>query len=280
MPEPFSPPIAAPRSYLFVPGDRPERFDKAWASPADDVILDLEDAVPPERRDTARAAVADWLRAERPVWVRCNATDSDWFPHELALAGRPGLAGFVLPKAEELPAALLDRCGDHGLGLIPLIETAQGIARCEALARSPAVRRLAFGSIDFQADLGIEGEDDGLLHFRSRLVLASRLAGRPAPIDGVTPAIDDEARVREDTRRARRLGLKARLCIHPRQVPWVHEELAPSIGERDWARRVIEAMASARGAAVAVDGKMVDRPVWLRAREIDAAPAASGRMRA
>lgn len=272
-------PRAAPRSYLFVPGDRPERFDKAWDSPADAVILDLEDAVPPDRRDLARAAVAQWLAPERPVWVRCNAVDSPWFAGDLELAARPGLAGYMLPKAEQLPEVLLQRCQARGLGLIPLVETAAGLAACEALARAPTVERLAFGSIDFQVDLGIDGDDDGLLHFRSRLVLASRLAGRPAPIDGVTPSIDDEARVRAETQRARRLGLKARLCIHPRQVPWVHEELAPSDAERAWAQRVIAALAAAGGAAVSVDGKMVDRPVWLRALEIDAAPAASGRTR-
>lgn len=271
---------AAPRSYLFVPGDRPQRFDSAWNSPADEVILDLEDAVAPAQKDAARAAVAAWLRPDRPVWVRCNAADSAWFQDDLGLAAVPGLAGFVMPKAETLPPALLELARMHGLGLIPLVETAQGIDLCEALARAPAVTRLAFGSIDFQVDLGIAGEDDGLLLFRSRLVLASRLAGRPAPIDGVTPSIDDEAQVRADTRRSRRLGLKARLCIHPRQVPWVHEELAPTATERDWARRVIEAMAAARGAAVAVDGKMVDRPILLRAQEIDAAPAPSARTRA
>ena len=186
----------------------------------------------------------------------------------------------MVPKAEELPQSLFRLAKEHGLGLIPLVETAKGLSMCEALASSPSVERLAFGSIDLQVDLGIEGEDDGLLHFRSRLVLASRLAGKPGPIDGVTPSIDDEPRVRADTRRSRRLGMKARLCIHPRQVPWVHEELAPSDGERAWARRVISAMSAAEGAAVAVDGKMVDRPVWLRALEVDVAPPASGRTRA
>ena len=258
-------PSAASRSFLFAPGDRPERFDKAWDSSADEVILDLEDAVAPDQKELTRAAIAGWLRPDRPVWVRCNPVDSEWFRGDLTLAGIPGLAGFMVPKAEELSDELLDLAREQGLGLIPLVETALGMAACNALACAPSVVRLAFGSIDFQLDLGIDGEDDGLLHFRSMLVPASRLAGRPAPID-------DEARVREETRRSRRLGLKARLCIHPRQVAWIHEELAPSVAERAWARRVIEASAAAQGAAVALDGKMVDRPVLLRAQEIDAAP--------
>ena len=265
-------PSAASRSFLFAPGDRPERFDKAWDSPADEIILDLEDAVAPDRKELARAAIAGWLRPDRPVWVRCNPVGSAWFRGDLTLAGIPGLAGFMVPKAEELSDELLDLARKRGLGLIPMVETALGMAACNALACAPSVVRLALGSIDFQLDLGVDGEDDGLLHFRSMLVLASRLAGRPAPIDGVTPSVDDEARVREETRRSRRLGLKARLCIHPRQVAWIHEELATSVAERAWARRVIEASAAAQGAAVALDGKMVDRPVLLRAQEIDAAP--------
>ena len=280
MPEPNPCVPALPRTYLFVPGDRPERFARAWDSPADQIILDLEDAVAPDHKDAARAAVAAWLRPDHPVWVRCNAADSAWFQGDLALARLPGLAGFLVPKAEELPESLQRLAQQYGLGLIPLVETAQGIAMCEALARAPAVRRLAFGSIDLKLDLGIEGEGDGLLHFRSRLVLASRLAGRPGPIDGVTPSFDDESQVREDTQRSLRLGMKARLCIHPRQIPWIHEALTPSDAERAWARRVIDAMASAKGAAVAVDGKMVDRPIWLRALQIDGAPAASERTRA
>jgi citrate lyase subunit beta/citryl-CoA lyase len=197
--------IAAPRSYLFVPGDRPERFDKAWASSADAVILGLEDAVAPERKPAAREAVAGWLDASRPVWVRINTPDVPGYDDDLAL-----------------------------------------------LARTPGVVRLAFGSIDFQVDLGIEGDDDALLLFRSQLVLASRLASLPPPIDDVTVATGDEALLRRDTERARRLGFGAKLCIHPQQVAAVHGAFSPSSTERDWAARVVAAMQASGGAAVAV----------------------------
>lgn len=269
---------AAPRSYLFAPGDRPERFDKAWASAADAVILDLEDAVAPQHKALARDAVARWLSPARPVWIRINAADTPWCGDDLALLSRPGVAGVVVPKAETLQPALTEAAARHGIGLIALVETAVGMQRAQALAATPGVVRLAFGSIDFQVDLGIEGDDDALLHFRSMLVLASRLASIAAPIDGVTVSTTDAEALRSDTRRARRLGFGAKLCIHPQQIATVHEVLSPGEEERAWAARVIAAMAGSGGAAVAVDGRMVDRPVLLRAQRI-AAQAAAGASR-
>jgi citrate lyase subunit beta/citryl-CoA lyase len=130
------------------------------------------------------------------------------------------------------------------------------------------VARLAFGSIDFQFDLGIEGDDEELLYFRSMLVLASRVAGLTAPIDGVTVALDDDAKLHADTLRARRFGFGAKLCIHPRQVASVNAGFRPTAVEVAWATRVLAAAREANGAAVAVDGKMVDRPVILRAQRI------------
>jgi citrate lyase subunit beta/citryl-CoA lyase len=136
------------------------------------------------------------------------------------------------------------------------------------LAGAPGVERLVFGSIDFQVDLGIDGEGDELLCFRSQLVLVSRLAGIRAPVDGVSTAIDDAATLRADAERARRLGFGAKLCIHPKQVDVVDRAFLPSDAERDWARRVLDAAERAGGAVVAVDGKMVDKPVMLRAQAI------------
>lgn len=260
-----------PRSYLFVPGDRPERFDKAWASPADAVILDLEDAVSAQRKAQAREAVRGWLSPGRPVWVRINALDTPWFDEDVALLRAAGVAGAIVPKAETLPRVLVDQAGAHGIGLIALVETAVGLARAQEIAATPGVVRLAFGAIDFQMDLSIEGEDDGLLFFRSQLVLASRLASLPPPVDGVTVSTTDTGTLRGDTERSRRLGFGAKLCIHPQQVDTIHAVLSPTEAERAWAARVIEPMAEYGGAgAIAVDGKMVDRPVLLRAQRIAA----------
>ena len=260
---------ALARSYLFVPGDRPERFDKAWASDADEIIIDLEDAVAPAGKEQARHSVAGWLDPRRPVWLRVNAVDSAWFEDDLRLACEPGLAGIVLPKAEAVPDALLGLLQQGRIGgVIALIETAEGLRCAREIAATPGMRRLAFGSIDFQVDLGIEGDGDELLFFRSQLVWQSRLAGLPAPIDGVATAINDETLVRTQALHSRRLGFGARLCIHPRQLAPVHEAFTPGAAERAWATRVMAALEASGGAAVAVDGRMVDRPVWLQAQRI------------
>jgi citrate lyase subunit beta/citryl-CoA lyase len=270
---------AAPRSYLFVPGDRPDRFEKAWASPADALILDLEDAVAPAHKTRARAAVAQWLSGDRPVWIRINAANTPWFGDDVALLGHAGVAGVIVPKAEEPPASVIELAVRHGLGLIPLVETAAGIENVRSLAAARGVVRLAFGAIDFQVDMDIAGEDDALLYFRSRLVLASRLASLPSPIDGVTVATSDAEQLHHDATRARRLGFGAKLCIHPAQVEVVHRVLAPTEDERAWAQRVVAAMERSAGAAVAVDGKMVDRPVMLRAQRIAGSPRPEQRLR-
>ncbi len=269
----------ASRSYLFVPGDRPERFDKALASGADAVIVDLEDAVAPGTKEQARAALANWLSAEHPVVVRINAAGTRWFEDDLALCAHPGVAAVMLPKAEraeelEHVARACTVRGGRGIVrsapvvLLPLIESAVGFANALALAQVARVERLGFGTIDFQLDLGMDGGDEELLWFRSQLVLASRLAQKLAPIDGVTTAIDDVAAIAQDVARARRIGLGAKLCIHPRQVPVVNRGFAPSAEQLAWAQRTVAAAGSSDGAAVAVDGAMVDRPVLLRAQAI------------
>lgn len=257
---------SVPRSYLFVPGNRPERFDKACAAGAGAVIIDLEDAVEAAEKLAARAMVKAWLSIAQPVFIRVNSADTEWFRDDVALCGMPGVAGIVLPKAERTEDIAFAAGANTALSILPLIESAQGFAKLRALAQAPQVRRLLFGAIDFQLDLGIEGDDDALLYFRSQLVLESRLAGLDAPVDGVTVAIDDADQLLADTRRARRLGFGAKLCIHPRQVSHVDQCFRPSVEEIAWAEKVLAA--AAHGGAVAVDGKMVDRPVLRKAQEI------------
>jgi citrate lyase subunit beta/citryl-CoA lyase len=257
------------RSYLFVPADRPARYAKALASGAEAVIVDLEDAVAPAAKDSARAALAAWLDGGGSgIAVRINDAASATFASDLALVARPGVASVVLPKAERLDDLARVRAAAPAAALLPLVETAAGIANARALARADGVERLLFGSIDLQLDLGIEGDDDELLAFRSELVLASRLGGIAAPVDGVCTAVDDAAALDADTRRARKLGFAAKLCIHPRQVAVVHAAFAPSADEVAWATRVVAAAGASAGGAVAVDGKMVDRPVLLRAQTL------------
>ena len=253
------------RSYLFVPADRPERFAKALASGAGAVIVDLEDAVAPHAKDAARAALEAWLaRSEGRVVVRINSVDTPWFADDLRVCRSSCVAAVMLPKAERA----IDLAAIEHKALLPLIETAAGIDALRDIARAPRVERLVFGSIDLQLDLGITGDGDELLFFRSQLVLASRLAGLAPPVDGVSTAIDDAAQLEADAQRARRLGFGAKLCIHPKQVDTVNRSFSPSAEELAWAHRVLDAAASAAGAAVAVDGKMVDKPVLLRAQAL------------
>lgn len=260
------PPI--PRSYLFVPAHRPDRIAKAFASGAHAVIVDLEDAVPPAEKTSARNAAAAALNMEHPVLIRVNGADTPWFRDDLALCRHPGVAGIVLPKAERIDDISQVESAGATRTILPLIETALGMVNAQALAQARCVQRLMFGSIDFKLDLGLEGDDDSLLFYRSQLVLASRLAGILAPVDGVTLSIDDLDQVRSDATRARRDGFGAKLCIHPKQVDLVNRCFSPGAEETAWARRVVEAAAAADGAAIALDGKMVDRPVILKAQRI------------
>lgn len=258
------------RSYLFVPGDRPERFDKALAAGAHAVIVDLEDAVTPARKPQARAALSDWLRqTDARVYVRVNPAGTPWHDDDCAILALAAVRGVMVPKAEtvfELADVVAGLRPDQHL--IPLVETVAGWFAAEALARAPRVRRLAFGSFDFMSDSGIQGDGQELDGVRTQLVLVSRHAGLLPPIDGVSLAIDDPGQLEQDVRRSRRHGFGAKLCIHPKQVPVVHTGFAPTPSEAAWARRVVEAAAGGPLGAIAVDGKLVDRPILLRAEAI------------
>ena len=257
------------RSYLFVPADRPERIAKARAAGADAVIVDLEDAVRPAAKVGARDTLAANLDPMQPVFIRINGPETEWFRDDVELCRSPGVAGVVLPKAERVDDIryVAQRIGDD-LPILPLIESAKGLWNAHAMAQSAWVVRLGFGALDFQLDLGIAGDDDALLYFRSKIVLVSRVADILAPVDGVTTAIGDLETLRRDAGRAKNLGFGAKLCIHPNQVAPVNECFSPSAEEIAWARRIVAAVAATTHGAVAVDGKMVDRPILARAQAI------------
>lgn len=255
------------RSYLFVPGNRCERIPKALASGADAVILDLEDAVPPAEKDAAREMVRAALSADAPVWLRVNDEQTLWFEADCALLGHPGIAGVILPKAEtSATIAALHRRG--GVPVLPIIESALGLARLEALVAACGALRLALGSIDLRADLGIPGDELVIDPYRMQIVMASRLGGLLAPVEGVTLSFNDPSLVEADTRRSAAMGFTAKFCIHPAQIAPVHRGFAPSPAEIAWAEKVIAADSGAAGRAVALDGQMIDRPVVQRARAI------------
>ena len=181
-----------PRTYLFVPGDRPERFDKALASGADAVVLDLEDAVATDDKPRARDAVAQRLRTatvdERTRWVvRINDEASAVFDADLAMLAACNVACVMLPKAERAATVVRVRAACPDIAVLALIETARGVLNAHALAEAPGVQRLVFGTIDFALDLHLSGDPLGFDHAASHLALVSRAAGLASPVAGVTP---------------------------------------------------------------------------------------------
>lgn len=269
-------PLADARTFLFVPGNRSERFEKALRSGADAIVLDLEDAVPLAEKPAARAAIeAVWPRLREfgvPLVVRINAVDHPLGQDDLRwLARLPVPAGVMVPKVELAAALGVVRAQlVETVSILPLIESAAGWSALSQIAACEGVLRLVVGHMDFMADTGLQcdGDESELAPLRFAVAMATRIQRLAPAVDGVTVAIQEDARLRQDTLRALRFGFGAKLCIHPRQVAIVHEVLSPTEGEVDWARRVLAADAGAGGAAVQVDGRMVDLPVVLQARRL------------
>jgi citrate lyase subunit beta/citryl-CoA lyase len=279
--------VTTGRAFLFVPGDRPDRFAKAMASGADAVVLDLEDAVAPSHKQDALAHVVAFLgelgelgeNADAPsVVVRVNAAGSAWVEGELAAlagVGRPLVV--MVPKAESaVVLAEIVALLPAGSGTIPLLETAAGLLDVREVAAAPGVLRLAFGHLDLCAQLGLSPDDDRRLGpARFALVVASAAASLPPPVDGVSTAITDDDETTRATRSAVASGFTGKLCIHPSQVTVVHEALLPTGAELAWARSVTGS-AAGEGAS-SIDGEFVDRPVLLRAEAILARARGAGR---
>lgn len=252
------------RTLLFVPGDRPERFAKAAASGADVVVIDLEDAVAPDRKGQARRHAQAWLAAGNVAVVRVNGATTRWFAEDTAAVD--DCACVMLPKASSAHVAELAGCLPRGAAIVPLVESAAGVLEAERICRAPRVVRLALGTADLGIDLAVAPDSrSGLLHARAMLVLASAAVGIAPPVDGVTLALDDSEAVMADAAHAAELGFTGKLCVHPAQVPSVHRAFAPTPQELRWARAVLRAD---EGSAVAVGGALVDGPILRRAREV------------
>ncbi|ATO21157.1 CoA ester lyase (plasmid) [Acinetobacter sp. LoGeW2-3] len=257
------------RSYLFVPANRTERYEKALSTQADVVIIDLEDAVPVELKDSARQALCQWLseHPEQHVIVRINSSQTEWFSQDIQLAQYSNVSAIVLPKAEaveDIQTILAIR----NIDIFPLIETPVGFAKVREIAKAPHVSALMFGSIDFQLEMNMQGGYFELLSFRNELVLVSRLAGINAPVDGVTVDFKDQELVRLETQQAKNLGFAGKLCIHPAQVNVVNDTFSPTEAEIEWAKQVINIVDQSQGQAVSLNGKMIDLPVILKAKKI------------
>lgn len=254
--------------WLFVPGDRPDRFGNAIATGADQVIYDLEDAVAPAAKETAREHVTDWLAAGGSGWVRVNPVGTAWHREDLFGLGRcVGLRGVVVPKVES--AADLEVVQDLLPVLVAaLVESAEGVERLPEILAVDRVERLVLGAVDLAVDLGCDEESDVVNQVRGRLVLASRAAGRAAPADGVTTSLRDHAAALADARRARREGFAGKLAVQPIQVGAIRGAFAPSPDELAWAREVLASVDGSTHGAVAASGGLVDAPVVERARRL------------
>lgn len=267
-----------PRSYLYVPGDRPDRLARAFTRGAEALIVDLEDAVPADAKERALLDVLGWLdtvpAAAEPIWVRVNSGNRRE-EEVLRLAAHPRVHGLCLPKTESATEVadvdrLLQRTGRQ-IGIAPLIESAVGIVNVHAIALAPGVRLLHLGEVDLAADLGLTPGPAGeeLLLVRSLIVVASRAARLGAPPAPVSTQVDDPEAFRSSTRSLAALGFVGRACIHPRQVAVVNELFRADPADRAWAQAVLEAADSAEhGAFRAGDGSMVDEAVLRRARRI------------
>lgn len=255
------------RSFLFVPGDRPERFPKAVASGADTLVLDLENAVGPGNKEQARQCVADWLAQGHAATVRINAIDTPWYEGDMAMASTYPQASVMLPKADAYSAT-------HTLGALPrcrliaLLETIEAYMNLSGLAHVAGLERIAFGSVDFSTESGIADTGHAFTAVRTQIVLASRHAGLPAPVDGVSLELHDEPLIRQLAAESHALGFGGKLCIHPRQVAAVNAAWQPGSAELEWAQRIVQAFKDSDGNATAIDGKMIDKPVFERARRI------------
>lgn len=264
------------RSVLFVPGTRPDRFAKALASGADGVIFDLEDSVDPARkieaRETVRAFLASPPATDALLFIRINAADSPWIDDDVkCVCGVEGLHAVVMPKVES--AYEIERVARQvpPRRIIPLLETARGIVNAAAIASADAeVLAVLFGAEDLTAELGIPRTVDGeeLVYARSQVVLAAAAAGAE-PLDAVFTNLEDKAALREDALRARKVGFRGKMAIHPDQIPVIHQVFNPTAEEVHQARTLIASFEVAKGEGVIrVGDQMIEAPVVARARRM------------
>lgn len=262
------------RSYLYVPGDRPEKLAKARTRGADALIVDLEDAVAAADKEAARETVVEWLR-DRPadpteIWVRVNS-GSLLADDVRAIASAPGVDGLYLPKVSspsdlEVLDAML---GDVEMPVVALVETAAGVLDARAIASAPRVARLALGEADLGAELGLDASPDERewLSMRMHVVLASSAAGIEPPVASVSTDFSDLDAFRTTTDAFRRMGFGARSAIHPAQVAVINEVFTPGPDEVAHAQGLVDAFdAAGRKAFAGPDGKMVDEAIVRSAR--------------
>ena len=287
----------AVRSMLFTPGNRLDMLEKAVGSGTDAVIVDLEDSVSLDNKPQARQNLSSLPDSSVPYFVRTNAVETGMLWQDVVAAGRAAVAGVIIPKAESpvvisqidgaLTALELIEGKDPGtLTIIPLIESALGVRLTYEMATaSDRVECVMFGGGeqgDLVADLGVEwtAEGTGLMQARSQVLLSSRAAGVPLPMEAVFMDFRNPEGLRVECELARRLGYVGKVAIHPAQIPVINDVFTPSPEVVEYQRKVLAAFeeAEAQGSAsIAVDGKMVDYAVARVARTIIARAEAATR---
>jgi citrate lyase subunit beta/citryl-CoA lyase len=260
---------AFPLTWLYAPGDRPHVVAKALTSGADVVVIDLEDAVAPDRKAYARAATADLLGDPSPVrvQVRVNALDSPWAEQDIAaVVPSPGLSGLRLPKVTSAAEVIRLARRTGPTDLYALLETALGVEQAYTVATAhPSLRGIALGEADLRADLGVR-DDAGLDWSRSRVIVAARAAGLPPPAQSVHPDIRDLEGLAASCAHGRALGFLGRAAIHPRQLPVIERAYLPTEEEAEQAETILKAAATGQGAQALPDGRFVDAAVITAAQ--------------
>ena len=272
-------PTMTPRSYLYVPGDQADVLAKATGRGADALIVDLEDAVRPDRKTFARRTLVTWLHAiqrEPPtceIWIRLNS-NPDWRGEDLeTLAEAPSPKGLVIAKTENRET--LEHITDAlppNVRLQPLVETSRGVLGLDEIALAHGIDRIQLGEADLTADLGMDPEaaDDFLSPIRLGIILASSAARIESPVAPVSTNLTDLDRLEASTMRLKKMGFGARAIIHPAQIAVVNRVFTPTPSELDQARRLLDEAAAAaeegRGVFVDSTGNMVDEAVLKSAR--------------
>ncbi|MFD2925614.1 HpcH/HpaI aldolase/citrate lyase family protein [Halobacillus naozhouensis] len=280
------------RSYLFVPARQLSMIRKAIQSEADCIIIDLEDAVVTAEKESAREIMIytlQELKGAKPIYVRINDTSTPFWEEDITSSILNGASGVVVPKSEskEQMIHLCERVvkwlssenaayadGTSPFDVIPLIETAKGVQHVDEIAGAHSfISNLAFGSIDYSLDIGCELTPEGkeLIYPLSKIVVASRAAEIGGPIDAVYPDLSNHTGLVEEAKRSKNLGFKGKLIIHPKQLEAVNQLFAPSEREVQQAREIVDEFEKAElsgKASITVDGRLVDYPVYKKAKEI------------
>ena len=257
-----------PLTWLYVPGDRPPVVTKALAAGADVIVVDLEDAVAPDRKAYARAATAELLsEPQLNVHVRVNAMDTPWAADDLrTLTPLPGVSGLRLPKVTSAEDVVAVAEKARGLPLYALLETALGIERAFSIAAAhSSVHGIALGEVDLRADLGVR-DDAGLDWSRSRVIVAARAAGLAPPPQSVHPDIRDLEGLAASCAHGRALGFLGRAAIHPRQLPVIESAFLPTEQEIEQAETIVKAATQEQGAQALDDGRFIDAAVVAAAQ--------------